>query len=369
MVIDKGKLVALLADKTGRSPEEVRENLEALSERIQEATESNRRFNIDGFGTFSKVEGEIYFEPSKKLQTEINQKYAGMEPIELMEPFKESGAGIPVEESEKPPPVTEDVFEEPEFVTEEREPRKEEIEAEETDDIPEKAPIPVAEEQAKPKQQPPAEDAGTDGEPREKILKEEKNQASEQEEEKPVVASTGNDRNTLGIILTAALLLIVLGLGAWWLYGSDFMQSASDNRATAPADTTQNDSEPVAGNTVENDSLMSSTAQENTVVADSVNQASANATPYGLRGSYNEETTEGYTLVVHSFFRRATVQSIADSLQQQNYRTVLFTGQANGQTRWRLGLGQFQTINDAREAVPELSEPYRQNYFIKRYNK
>ncbi len=89
MIIDKEQLISLLIDKTGLDATEVEDQLTELINRIQQAAQEDKSFEIEGFGTFNMEEGTLQFEPSDTLETEINNKYAGMKPIELIGAFKE----------------------------------------------------------------------------------------------------------------------------------------------------------------------------------------------------------------------------------------------------------------------------------------
>jgi len=54
-------------------------------------------------------------------------------------------------------------------------------------------------------------------------------------------------------------------------------------------------------------------------------------------------------------------------LEQGNYRTEIKEANVNGSTYYRIGIGQFETIDAAQKAVEELPEPYRSNNFISRF--
>ena len=98
MIINKEKLLELLVDKSGLPREEVKDQLDELVQNIREAAEKGNDFEIDVFGTFSvNKDGSLTFTPSEKLETEINHRYAGMKPIEMIGAFKEA-PGVDVED-------------------------------------------------------------------------------------------------------------------------------------------------------------------------------------------------------------------------------------------------------------------------------
>lgn len=383
MIIDKGKLIALLVEKTGQPKAEVEEQLEKLKERIRNVAKSGGAFEVRGFGTFTGQNGMPGFEPSEQLKTEINQKYAGMKPIELMEPFKETGAGIPVEESTEEPAPPE--LEEPE----EKAPKPIEEPEEEEIPEPEEPSAPV-----EPEQEPPVESG------KEPVT-------SEPEEEQPVAASVEEDEpskteeepapdpqerppekkksaqpkyktpafaernnNKWSTIFFTAIIVIGLLAAGWAMFDAGvFTDSAGGNENGASPDTAGitgvPPTTPAVGDTADTADNLEQNARD-TVSSNSGTQMESTGSVYGLKGTVTEEGQDGYTIVIHSFRLRSTVQEIADSLAQENYRTLLIDGRVSGETRWRLGVGQFETIEDAKSALEQLPRSVRSNYFITR---
>lgn len=87
MKIDRAKLIELLVEKTGMDSEEIDSQLKQLIDRILDAAERGKALEIKEFGMFYFDEsGDLKFDPSDELSTEINFKYAGMEPVELKPP-------------------------------------------------------------------------------------------------------------------------------------------------------------------------------------------------------------------------------------------------------------------------------------------
>jgi hypothetical protein len=89
MKIDKKKLVELLVEKTGMKKEAVESQLDQLISRIQGAARKGKALEIKGFGMFYfSKQGELKFDPSDELKTEVNHKYTGMDPVEIKKPRK-----------------------------------------------------------------------------------------------------------------------------------------------------------------------------------------------------------------------------------------------------------------------------------------
>lgn len=85
MHIDHSKLVELLAEAAGISTDNVEKQLAELVAEIKQAIADGDAYEVEGFGIFSGIGNNIIFIPSEELSTEINYKYAGMEPIEMDE--------------------------------------------------------------------------------------------------------------------------------------------------------------------------------------------------------------------------------------------------------------------------------------------
>lgn len=83
MLIDNEKFIGLLADNSGIEKEKVEKYLEELISEIKASFDEGEGYEVEGFGIFSKLGSNILFIPSDELETEINYKYVGMEPLEL----------------------------------------------------------------------------------------------------------------------------------------------------------------------------------------------------------------------------------------------------------------------------------------------
>lgn len=372
MIIDKGKLIALLVEKTGQPKAEVEAQLEQLKERIRNVAKSGGAFEIEGFGRFTGQKGEPRFEPSKQLKTEINQKYAGMKPIELMEPFKETGAGIPVEDKpdEPVPPEAEKPAEEK--PTQPVEPPEEPEPTTETD-AEEEAPAPEPEQPEEKEQPEPVaaaepEQTATEQEPGPKEKPRQKKKMTQPKFRTPALPERNNNRG--GTVFFAVIIVIGLLAAGWAMYDAGmFTESTAGNESGAAPDTS-GITGVSPGVSARDDSVQAENSMEqnagDTVSSNSNAQAAKTNSVYGLKGTVTKAGRDGFTIVIHSFRLRSTVQEIADSLDQQNYRTLLLDGRVSGQTRWRLGIGQFETIEDAQKALEQLPASVRRNYFITR---
>ncbi len=87
--------------------------------------------------------------------------------------------------------------------------------------------------------------------------------------------------------------------------------------------------------------------------------------PYGLTGSQSELLFGAYTIVLHSTPLGNRAQDEQTSLREQGFISTLWQATLDdGSRTWRVGVGQFETVEDALAAIPSLPEPYRSNNFI-----
>ncbi len=102
MLIDNEKFIALLADNSGIEKEKVEKYLEELINEMKASFDEGEGYEVEGFGIFSKLGSNILFIPSDELETEVNYKYVGMEPIELPGGAQQQETESPEEEEENP---------------------------------------------------------------------------------------------------------------------------------------------------------------------------------------------------------------------------------------------------------------------------
>jgi Tfp pilus assembly protein PilN len=86
---------------------------------------------------------------------------------------------------------------------------------------------------------------------------------------------------------------------------------------------------------------------------------------YGLWGPEEEILTGAYTIVLHSIPDSSRAASEYQVLREEGYKATLWQAEIEeGQFNWRIGVGHFQEVRDALNAVPQLPEPYSENHFI-----
>ncbi|MFU8812192.1 MAG: SPOR domain-containing protein, partial [Balneolaceae bacterium] len=87
---------------------------------------------------------------------------------------------------------------------------------------------------------------------------------------------------------------------------------------------------------------------------------------YGLMGDLIPEANDGYTIVLHSLRSLASAREAAADLRDSNYRTIVTERVVNDQTVYRVGVGQFPSIDEALSMARTLPVPYNDQHFIQR---
>lgn len=379
MTIDKEQLISLLKKKTELDRDEVESQLTELIHRIQQAAEEGKTFEVEGFGVFGMQEDTLHFEPSDRLETEINNKYAGMKPIELIGAFKEPEADEEVPEITDPDDAeTEEKWA---FDSEAKEKDNELSEqdhnlAQEAPDQPEEVGAPeleIGEETAD-----EVFDAvfGAGDEPEVQIVEEDEEAGSaspkEIEEEK--------SGDIIGTVLVALVVIISLGISGYVIYDLsssdlDSRQNAtsSSEQAEAPTPSTEDEPESIDEGSAEPEASETEGVEDRSEPEDAEQvptgegtQGNAGEERYGLHGTLNESINGGYTIVVHSLGDRDKARENQQRLQEAGFRALINQARIQGTTYYRVGLGQFETVEDAQEAIPEIPREYSNNHFIKR---
>lgn len=401
MTIDKDKLVDLLVDKTSMNREEVKTQLDQLIERILDAAKRGKALEIKEFGVFYFDEqGELRFDPSDELSTEISFKYAGMKPVEL-KPERDTSIPEDIDEIEDDAEEAgveevgdEEMFPDPfgEADTDEGEESKPVFgaESEETEDE-EESPFDFDDEETD-------DDLISDPFSDESLEQEEEPQAVDQKEEsatkiadiKPTASRRPvKRRDNTGIFILIAIVIIAVLIGAYFYYVSLQSQSSVDPMESSPTQMEYGVNE--NGNTGSNqtDLTTSQAANQETAQnqeASSTEQADANqgteqgnvpnnAVPvsqtdqdlFGLMGSVVEEANDGYSIVVHSFRNEENAQEAANQLRTDGgYRVIVNSRTVYENQVWRVSVGQFETLSDAQQATTRLPNPYNTQNFIQR---
>ncbi len=143
-------------------------------------------------------------------------------------------------------------------------------------------------------------------------------------------------------------------------------ESVADSEPETPQQTESLNAEPIESSVQSNDDGNSD--QQNPGPDENELSASENehsSSSYGLTGHEDQLLYGAYTIVLHSLADAGRAEEVELQLQQDGYKTTLWPAEINrDQMNWRIGVGQFETIDDAVSAADELPEPYRSDHFI-----
>lgn len=405
MTVKNKNLVDLLSQKTGLEQKEAEDRLRQLVEYIETEIQKSEACSIGGLGTFNLRNDKLDFEADDDLALEINYKYAGMKPIELIGAYKDlpDASVIPpvdvdvTESEEEDEKLPETVPEEPVSGVEKLETEADPVAEEDTEQSESVADVKPGEvstgidKNLEPESEPEEEHIlRTEDKPKTET-KISSSDASEEWKPKSKFRQREKDTDSIGKWLVAAVIVIALGLSGWLVYdmgllnggtnetASNVSESPSveklepgtdpngDGAALDPSgaeDLDVNEDPAVADNESEQ-STSEQDGQNRTSSVASIAEESRQSV-YGLRGGATPEVNDGYTIVIHSMRNEVRIRRVNTELQQQGYRTIVFGAEVMDTTFWRLGLGQFKTVEDALKAAATLPEAYRQNHFIKR---
>jgi len=416
MSISYQQFIQLLADKLGRTTEEVSEELDQLIEQIKTDTAKGDEFVIEKFGTFKVKNGRLSFEVDSTFALEINYKYAGMTPVELKggKTASVSDEELTQQSEEEPPDATESADENRENL---KEPGDEEIEDVEVVDIEDEDTEEDAEEIFEKPQLDWVTHSDVSG-----AEDEELNRKREHALRSPnrLMHDEEVPKRRTGLFVVIVLVIAVLSAGYYVivqqrgapvvdnnqnLVGGDTVYVHDENtkpeirnternakedtvaamQSGMTSDSTQltsnmsgsgNQSTEISSNEKKSvpahtASISASVAAKDSAYAKDIMSDLSGGSLYGLHGKASNDIGDYYTIVIASLRDQNKAQNVGKRWKSQNYRVVIAPGQVHDQTWYRVGLGQFSTIPEAQDAVKELPDRLQDNqhHFIRRIHK
>mgnify|MGYP000288227250 CR=1 FL=1 len=432
MTISTEKLIELISEKSELNNDQARSWLDDLIQNINRELDRKGEYAIERFGIFKMQDGELVFEPSETLAAEINYKYSGMKPIEIMEAEQKSALRKTMASSEEEP------FEAMQTVNAESAPENEEDDSlglQQTDDSasgkqeagePEETAAPASyasrekEHEARTEKDPaesPAASAKGGADTGKKVeTSTGKSKKGEQETgrpikqvgttkgskvERPSVQEKSRNDSVMDLVRTAgAIVLIALTVYFVYLLMGNIKPGGEDSDASGPEQAevtspmgTDNGKMDESGNTGDgtaseekaSDKDKKAKASQNKKQSGAVDRANReiesseldsdfeyseiSTSTYGLRGQPSDLGMKGYTIVIYSFSDRANAKEIQKTLLSKGYRVILNPASVDDKEVWRVGIGQFPTISRAEDAAKKLPEPYNTKHFLKRINR
>lgn len=372
--IEREQLINSLVERTGMDRASVAQQLEKLETRIQKAKTAEAPFEIENFGTFTTVENQLEFIPHEILETEINNRYAGMKPIELIEAFKSpEGETVPVADSPIEQTDVKEYEKKPSDQPEEKKSPKEQPSTSKEEPAPVTEQPQVSKTEEEPKRPEKKEDMA--------VTSAASTPAKDQKEEEAKKTVKRSAGDPIGRTVLVIALILGLSIAGWMAY--DFGVFGSETTSNGSSDNNQQSSVGQShGDDLGPESTIEQTEgdeesggvdeiqveEESELDNESLPSSVESDESYGLYGNIQEAVGNYYTIVVHSMQTISQAEEKQQEvLEQDNYRTEIKEANVNGSTYYRIGIGQFETIDAAQKAAEELPEPYNSNNFISRF--
>lgn len=341
MKINKEKLIQLIAEKTELDNEEISGQLEKLIQRIVEAAQRGKALEIKEFGLFYFDDnGDLKFEPSLEFSTEINYKYAGMEPLELKPARDTISPEEPAEEPDKPTvdeeepvndfaPQTSDLDNDP-FAGLLGDDRFSDEDENEEETVSEPVPLKTGKKKTSKKQS-------------------------------PGYKRTQKKNPIMAIIIT--ILAFVLLAAGYFIFIEFFKSSPPQASIATTAAEPKGDMQAEELERVEPEKIIEVSETE----PEPAEPPAETKPAYGLTGEISDKGNDGYSIVVYSFNREYQAREAAFELNREgDYRVLVTPRTIRGNRVWRVSLGQFPDIEQAQQKAKTLPEPHNSENFIQR---
>lgn len=382
MTIDRDELINLLVEKTDMDRSSIEKQLDELTKRILDAAKRGKALEIKGFGLFYFDEtGDMTFRVSDQLDSEINFSHAGMEPVEI-EPPKQGAASsstnLPLKkedtketlpakklEADKPKKTGEtadadDIFGIGKTLSGETDSDKEDRDG-------------PADSEPFGKLFQEGSDVEPEPKPKEKVKKAGTAAKKSSTSPSPKKKAAVKKRDPMNVII-----MVVLGgvfLFAAYFVFTEFLEPPEQGEPeTAQQQDIEVEDPPV---TAERDVTEATEPEEPEAeqvpepqndpepLDDPIDEVTT-TDPYGLYGDLADTEGTVYTIVVHSLGSQSVANRTADELRADGFRISIRETNVDGETYYRVGIGQFPTIREAQQEASTLPEPYNNQNFIQR---
>ena len=374
--VNKDQLIDKIVEASGLDKKTVEKEFKSFVELATGVTKGKPE-TIEGLGVFRLKKGRLAFETDPTLALEINYKYAGMMPLEI----KKASSSDTVESQESElTEVIENETEDLGFEIGKVKPKEEPKPVEEI------KPVVV---EAKSSDKTESTDEKSDSkvvvtEPIiektiESIINPDSKKESSKKKTEPVVfkpkkSDSGN--KTLVSISIIAAILVTIAL-VWMLNreSSVIKESAKasvENSKTVSKNT--NSSEPQAQVVKPKEIVEKPIEVKPAVVKKEETKAPIEAkveVTYGLDGSFSKEVSSYYGIVIYTLSYESSAKAEVDSWAKKGFRSYISKLKVSEEkTLYRVALGQFSTISNAKEAALSLPEPFNNTakHYIKRLN-
>lgn len=369
MQIDYKKLVDLIVDASGLKIDNVEKQLVDLIDEIKQSLSEGNSFQIEEFGTFSNLDGNMIFIPSTKLETEINFKYVGMEPIDLdgVNSSSDKGKENPEDSLKETDEIDYlDILQDDNQIEEAISNLKVESEKNVVYDSHSSKSDKSEEDEQLNKM---FEDIFADS----KKTQSKKNSDSKIKTSVKSYHSQNVAKNSKSLPIFLWISLIIIALSGSLIIALDYFSIINLPNLTQQTSPT---------NTIINESLDSgdlqivdeSSEEKSSETVVEATQNGLNNFPkiedqYGFKGEFSVLGNDGYTIILYSLRNQTNAISETQKLIDAGYRGFIIpiSNKRYGML-YRVCLGQFSSIDDASEAVKDVQNLLPKNYIIKKIN-
>lgn len=377
-------IVEVLATELDLSEQEANSLLAEWAEKINNGLQENGEVQIDDFGTFKKEGGDITFEPAEKFALEVNYKYAGMEPIEVLPAYRKSEASKTEKETkaesgeekqqetvEASSKDSEEKIEKPKKSESssskaEKTPSSSDKQKSETKQQPDNKAKPAAEQKSKASSTESKQEKQQQGTKPEKASQKQKSmsESSKKPHDQKVTKSTNSkiedkQRSTEWLIVGGLAAVVLLGVAIYFFA----FHTTSDIPVSSDPQTEETD--PVAAAEEEERRDEEEEIEETPEPEEPTEpEPEPETEQWGLEGEYTP-VDDYYTIVVYSLTNRERAESEYDNISNEGYRATLNAYRPDPDSQsWRVGIGQFQSVGEAEDAADRLPDPWRTDHFI-----
>lgn len=410
MTISTDQLLKLISGMTGENPDIVLKEWQALIDSVKKL-EPGQHVEISQLGTFKNEDGEITFEPNEALADEVNYEYTGQEPVVIEEGEEGSTAPIGISvasdgdyDEEKPNTKdgseTDGIFgrdDETESKEEATEPdetlladkddegiTREKKQEEEAGDISasdkaaevedgserplyESLDSPTEEEKSAAVVIPPVEPEGkaVEESTAEEGAAQAEAMAKKVEKEQEETQSSSKPPAFAKVAGGVFLVMLMIGGLIWYQFSTS--GSPDGPLAPQPADAPAPVEAPAPADQTQHEAPAELLPEPREVATAQESVQPLSSGDYGLEGEIVNVPGRSYGIVVFSLSDLERAKQEETALREMGYRTRVITIEQDDQTLHRVSVGQFETPESAVEAGQSLPEPYRSNFFVRRF--
>lgn len=194
-------------------------------------------------------------------------------------------------------------------------------------------------------------------------------------------------------VIAAVLVILLLGAGGWWVYTESGWLTkrtpvvvSADPQLTPPVSTdteTSNETQFQAGVSIplgsaDDDPDPSTQTTPTPTPTQTTTPQPVRPDPvvsgtesdvFGIYGAVRERSDRTFSIIVHSLPSESEAIRVCDEIAAKGLRCLVREARGpEGRVTWRVGIGQFPSMNGAQDAIPSLPEPYRSRNFVARVN-